>query len=94
MGDYGGLATVLKEYKELLQNLSKIDNNLVTKKYIELNSKLDSDDFRDWLKTAEDKRNDKRKTDDSLKTFQKNGKRFTNIFEDFSYNGWTPGNHN
>jgi len=91
-GNYNGLTNNLIQYKNILEKLSKVDNASAKKKFSELDNKLDNYDmdFREWLKKAEDNRKDKRKTSDSLKKFQKIVNRFTNIFEEYSYSGWTP----
>jgi hypothetical protein len=92
IGNYSGLGNKLSKYKELLQKLSKIDEDAAKIKFNDIDSKLDSydSDFRYWLHKVESNRKDKRKTSDSLKKFQKNVNRFTNIFHEFSYSGWLP----
>jgi hypothetical protein len=91
-GNFMGLTNNLTQYKNSLEKLSNIDDASAKKKFSELDNKLDNydTDFREWLKKAEDNRKDKRKTSDSLKKFQKIVNRFTNIFEEYSYSGWTP----
>jgi hypothetical protein len=88
--DYIGLKSDLKKYKELLENLSKLDKALAKEKFSQMDIKLDEYDteFRLWLRKAEAARKDKRKMSDSLRNFQKNVKKFTSIFEQYSYQDW------